>query len=99
MARNRDPFTQALSSLRERIHSGALPAGAPVIVQDEAGRLRLSTTPPGRRRRHGCSGRRTDPPIESAVGDAFGRIAVGAAGRRPCREGDRQDRLAFLETF
>lgn len=45
MARNRDPFTQALSSLRERIHSGALPAGAPVIVQDEAGRLRLSTTP------------------------------------------------------
>ncbi|WP_415289138.1 hypothetical protein RSD66_04305 [Brevundimonas sp. S1H14] len=39
------------------------------------------------------------PPIESAVGDAFGRIAVGAAGRRPCREGDRQARLAFLETF
>lgn len=45
MARNRDPFTQALSSLRERILSGALAGGAPVIVQDEAGRLRLSTTP------------------------------------------------------
>lgn len=45
MARNRDPFTQALSSLRERIHSGALVGGSPVIVQDEAERLRLSTTP------------------------------------------------------
>lgn len=45
MARNRDPFTQALSSLRERLHSGDLAAGAPVIVQDEAERLRLSTTP------------------------------------------------------
>ncbi|WP_191558271.1 MULTISPECIES: GntR family transcriptional regulator [Brevundimonas] len=45
MARNRDPFTQALSSLRERIHSGTLAGGSPVIVQDEAERLRLSTTP------------------------------------------------------
>lgn len=45
MARNRDPFTQALASLRERLLSGALAAGAPVIVQDEAGRLQLSTTP------------------------------------------------------
>ena len=45
MARNRDPFTQALASLRERIHSGALAGGPPVIVQDEAQRLRLSTTP------------------------------------------------------
>lgn len=45
MARNRDPFTQALSSLRERLLSGALASGAPVIVQDEAERLRLSTTP------------------------------------------------------
>lgn len=45
MARNRDPFTQALASLRERIHSGALAGGAPVIVQDEAARLQLSTTP------------------------------------------------------
>lgn len=45
MARNRDPFTQALTSLRERIHSGVLAGGAPVIVQDEAARLRLSTTP------------------------------------------------------
>ncbi|MDQ1193786.1 DNA-binding GntR family transcriptional regulator [Brevundimonas vesicularis] len=45
MARNRDPFTQALASLRDRIHSGALAGGAQVIVQDEAQRLRLSTTP------------------------------------------------------
>lgn len=45
MARNRDPFTQALSSLRERILSGTLAGGSPVIVQDEAERLRLSTTP------------------------------------------------------
>lgn len=45
MARNRDPFTQALSSLRDRIQSGVLPGGTPVIVQDEAKRLRLSTTP------------------------------------------------------
>lgn len=45
MARNRDPFTQALTSLRDRIQSGAHPGGAPVIVQDEAQRLRLSTTP------------------------------------------------------
>lgn len=45
MARNRDPFTQALSSLRERITAGVLTGGSPVIVQDEAQRLRLSTTP------------------------------------------------------
>lgn len=45
MARNRDPFTQALTSLRERIHSGTLTGGAPIIVQDEAERLKLSTTP------------------------------------------------------
>lgn len=45
MARNRDPFTQALASLRERIHSGSLAGGSPIIVQDEAERLRLSTTP------------------------------------------------------
>lgn len=45
MARNRDPFTQALSSLRDRILSGALRGGCPVIVQDEARRLQVSTTP------------------------------------------------------
>lgn len=45
MARNRDPFTQALSSLRDRIQSGDLAGGTPVIVQDEARRLSLSTTP------------------------------------------------------
>lgn len=45
MARNRDPFTQALASLRERLLSGVLAPGAPVIVQDEAARLKLSTTP------------------------------------------------------
>lgn len=45
MARNRDPFSQALSSLRERIQTGLIQAGAPVIVVDEAQRLRLSPTP------------------------------------------------------
>lgn len=45
MARNRDPFTQALSSLRDRIQSGDIPGGRQVIVQDEARRLSLSTTP------------------------------------------------------
>lgn len=45
MARNRDLFSQALSSLRERIHSGVLTGGSAVIVQDEDERLRLSTTP------------------------------------------------------
>lgn len=45
MARNRDPFTQALASLRGRIQSGHLHGGTQVIVQDEARRLQLSTTP------------------------------------------------------
>lgn len=45
MARNRDPFTLALSSLRERILSGLLASGSPVVVLDEAERLRLSATP------------------------------------------------------
>lgn len=45
MARNRDPFSTALASLRERIGSGALGSGSPVIVADEAERLNLSTTP------------------------------------------------------
>lgn len=45
MARNRDPFTQALTALRDRIESGVLAGGAPVIVQDEAQRLNLSATP------------------------------------------------------
>jgi len=45
VARNRDPFTQALASLRGRIENGEIAGGAPVIVQDEAERLRLSTTP------------------------------------------------------
>lgn len=45
MARNRDPFSSALAAVRERIKSGALRGGAPVIVADEAERLKLSTTP------------------------------------------------------
>lgn len=45
MARNRDPFTKALSSLRDRIQSGVLRSGSPVIVHDEAQRLQVSTTP------------------------------------------------------
>lgn len=45
MARNRDPFTLALASIRDRIQTGALAGGASVIVLEEAQRLRMSTTP------------------------------------------------------
>lgn len=45
MARNRDPFNQALSGLQAGIKSGRLRAGGQVIVADEAARMRLSITP------------------------------------------------------
>ena len=45
MARNRDPFTLAFASIRDRIQTGELAGGAPVIVLEEARRLRMSTTP------------------------------------------------------
>lgn len=45
MTRNRDPFTTALASLRRRLMEGAYGPGAPVVILEEARRLRLSTTP------------------------------------------------------
>lgn len=45
MARNRDPFALALQSLRQRAAQGAFHPERPVVIQDEARRLSLSTTP------------------------------------------------------
>lgn len=45
MVRTRDPFSTALDSLRGRLAAGAFGAGDPIVIQDEARRLRLSTTP------------------------------------------------------
>ncbi len=45
MTRRRDPFTQALESLRTRAEAGVFAPGRPVVIIDEARRLRLSTTP------------------------------------------------------
>lgn len=45
MTRNRDPYETALASLVEAVQTGRLRGGEPVIVTEEAQRLRLSTTP------------------------------------------------------
>ena len=45
MTRRRDPFIQALESLRTRAECGVFAPGRPVVIIDEARRLRLSTTP------------------------------------------------------
>ncbi|MGV9009948.1 hypothetical protein [Brevundimonas sp.] len=45
MTRRRDPFTQALDSLRDRAEQGIFVPGQPVVILDEARRLQLSTTP------------------------------------------------------
>lgn len=45
MVRNRDPFSTALASLRHRLAEGRYGDGAPIVIQYEAQRLRLSTTP------------------------------------------------------
>lgn len=45
MTRSRDPFHQALGSLRLRVEQGLYGAGRPVVIVEEAQRLRLSTTP------------------------------------------------------
>jgi len=45
MVRDRDPFSTALEDLRGRLTSGVYAGGAPVVILDEARRLRLSTTP------------------------------------------------------
>lgn len=45
MTRRRDPFLLALDSIRQRSEQGVYTPGSPVVILDEARRLRLSTTP------------------------------------------------------
>lgn len=45
MARNRDPFALALHTLQQRAAQGAFHPERPIVIQDEARRLSLSTTP------------------------------------------------------
>lgn len=45
MTRDHDPFTQALLSLRDRIVGGDYGAGHPVVIVEEARRLKVSVTP------------------------------------------------------
>lgn len=45
MARNRDPFTTAVRTLRERVATGAFSPGRPIVILNEAEALGLSTTP------------------------------------------------------
>jgi hypothetical protein len=45
VTRRPDPFTQALDDLRARSEAGAFAPGRPIVIIDEARRLRLSTTP------------------------------------------------------
>lgn len=45
MNRRHDPFTLALASLRARLETGVHVPGGPIVILDEARRLRLSTTP------------------------------------------------------
>lgn len=45
MTRDHDPFTQALISLRARTTHGVYAPGQPIVIVEEARRLRLSATP------------------------------------------------------
>jgi DNA-binding GntR family transcriptional regulator len=45
VTRKRDPFLQALDSIRRLSEQGAYAPGSPVVIVEEARRLRLSTTP------------------------------------------------------
>lgn len=45
MARNRDPFSLALLTLRQLASDGVFAPDRPIVILDEARRLRLSTTP------------------------------------------------------
>lgn len=45
MIRTRDTFAQALAALRHSARAGEFVPGRPIVIQDEARRLRLSTTP------------------------------------------------------
>ncbi|MBB5745718.1 GntR family transcriptional regulator [Brevundimonas variabilis] len=45
MTRRRDPFHMALMTLRTYARSGMFAPGSPIVIAEEARRLRLSTTP------------------------------------------------------
>lgn len=45
MTRDHDPFTRALTSLRERVCQNAYGAGQPIVIVEEARRLNVSVTP------------------------------------------------------
>ncbi len=45
MTRNHDPFDLALASLRQQVVSGRCRPGEPIVIQAEAQRLGISTTP------------------------------------------------------
>ena len=45
MTRDHDPFTQALLSLRERVVRNVYGAGQPIVIVEEARRLKVSVTP------------------------------------------------------
>lgn len=45
VTRRRDPFMMALESLRTRAEQGVYVPGSPVVILEEARRLKLSTTP------------------------------------------------------
>lgn len=45
MIRSRDTFALALAALRDAVGAGAFAPGTAIVIQDEARRLRLSTTP------------------------------------------------------
>lgn len=45
MTRRPDPFQMALDSLKSRAESGAFAPGAPIVIVDEARRMKMSTTP------------------------------------------------------
>lgn len=45
MTRNHDPFDLTLASLRQQVVSGRCRPGEPIVIQAEAQRLGVSTTP------------------------------------------------------
>jgi DNA-binding GntR family transcriptional regulator len=45
VTRKRDPFVQSLEHLRQLSEQGAFAPGTPIVIVEEARRLRLSTTP------------------------------------------------------
>lgn len=45
MAKSHDPFLLVLARIRDRVQAGAYAAGRPIVIVEEARRLRVSTTP------------------------------------------------------